>query len=390
MIFEATDWGYPTTIWFGSERARDLPVACHTLAIKRPLLVTDEGLADLPIIAELAALLSEAGLDVSVFSGVQGNPTSGNVAAGVAAFRQGDCDGVVAVGGGSALDVGKTLALMARQEAPLWGFADMSAAPITLPPDALVPVVALPTTAGTGSEVGRAAVIVDEESHSKRVIFHPTMLPDIVISDPHLTVGLPATVTAWTGIDALVHALEAFMSPSFHPLSQGIAVEAIRMISRWLPEAVADGGNIEARGNMLVAASMGAVAFQKGLGSIHSVSHVIGGFYNTHHGLTNAIVLPFGVKQNMDVVSERLDYLARVLQLPGADAAAFLDFLLAFRERLGVPENLAALGIDESRASEVGRLAELDPCTPSNAKPIDAAGLETLFRAAVRGDLTML
>ncbi|MEP1592977.1 MAG: iron-containing alcohol dehydrogenase, partial [Halieaceae bacterium] len=181
-----------------------------------------------------------------------------------------------------------------------------------------------------------------------------------------------------------------FMSPNFHPMSQGIAVEAIRMISQWLPEAVADGSNLEARGNMLVAASMGAVAFQKGLGSIHSVSHVIGGLYNTHHGLTNAIVLPFGVKQNMDVVADRLAYLSRVLQLPGGDANAFLDFLLAFRQQLNIPENLAALDVDESRAQEVGRIAELDPCTATNAKPIDAAGLETLFRASVRGDLAML
>ncbi|MEP1470582.1 MAG: iron-containing alcohol dehydrogenase [Halieaceae bacterium] len=389
-MFEATDWGYPNPIWFGTQRSLDLPLACNTLAIDAPLLITDQGLADLDVIQELVAALQGAGLKLSVFSGVQGNPTGANVEAGVAAFHAGDCDGVIAVGGGSALDVGKTVALVAKQESSLWNFADMESEPMALAPEALVPVVAVPTTAGTGSEVGRAAVILDEDNHSKKVLWHPSMLPNLVISDPSLTVGLPANVTAWTGIDALVHALEAFMSPNFHPMSQGIAVEAIRMISQWLPEAVADGSNLEARGNMLVAASMGAVAFQKGLGSIHSVSHVIGGLYNTHHGLTNAIVLPFGVKQNMDVVADRLAYLSRVLQLPGGDANAFLDFLLAFRQQLNIPENLAALDVDESRAQEVGRIAELDPCTATNAKPIDAAGLETLFRASVRGDLAML
>ncbi len=390
-MIEAADWGYPNIIWFGDRRAEDLSQACVLLGISRPLLVTDEGLAELDLVAEVMALLHAEMPGAGLFTGVQGNPTHDNVEAGVSAFRDGDHDGVVALGGGSALDVGKTVALMARQQRSLWDFdAVLEQEPPVLPPDAVVPVIAMPTTAGTGSEVGRAAVILDEQRHSKKVIIHASMLPDIVISDPRLTVGLPPSITAWTGIDALVHALEAFMSPNFHPMSQGIAVEAIRIIKHWLPIAVADGNDIEARGQMLVAASMGAVAFQKGLGSIHSISHVVGALYNTHHGLTNAVVLPFGVRQNMDVVADRLAYLARVLDLPGGDAAATLDFLLDFRARLDIPQNLAALGVDESRAEEIGQLAALDPCTATNAKPIDSSDLENLFRAAVRDDISLL
>ena len=389
-MFEATQWSFPTDIWFGTDRANDLPLACDMLGISRPLLVTDEGLADLDVIAGLVGVLQSSSIQTAVFSQVQGNPTGANVAAGVAAFKSGQHDGVIAVGGGSALDVGKSVALMARQELPLSDFVITDTEAPEISPESLVPVIALPTTAGTGSEVGRAAIILDETAASKKIIFHPSMLPNIVISDPCLTLGLPASITAWTGIDAFVHALEAYCSPNFHPLAQGIAVEAMRMIRQWLPVAVADGGNIEARGNMLVAASMGATAFQKGLGSIHSVSHVVGALYNTHHGLTNAIVLPYGVVQNMDAIGDRLAYLSRVLELPGGDAGAFVDFLFDFRQRLDIPENLAGLGIDDSRAVEIGQLAEMDPCTATNAMPVDALGLERLFRAAVSGDLAVL
>ncbi|MEH6516496.1 MAG: iron-containing alcohol dehydrogenase [Halioglobus sp.] len=389
-MFEATQWSFPTDIWFGTDRANDLPLACELLAMNRPLLVTDKGLADLDVIAGLVGVLQSSSIHTAVFSQVQGNPTAANVAAGVAAFRSGKHDGVIAVGGGSALDVGKSIALIAQQELPLWDFVISDTEAPEIAAESLVPVIAMPTTAGTGSEVGRAAIILDEAAASKKIIYHPSMLPNIVISDPCLTLGLPANITAWTGIDAFVHALEAYCSPSFHPLAQGIAVEAMRMVRQWLPIAVADGGNIEARGNMLVAASMGATAFQKGLGSIHAVSHVVGGLYNTHHGLTNAIVLPYGVVQNMDAIRDRLAYLSRVLELPGGGAEAFVEFLFDFRQQLNIPKSLAGLGIDDARAVEVGQLAELDPCAASNAMPVNAQDLERLFRAAVSGDLAAL
>ena len=389
-MFEGTRWSFPTDIWFGTDRANDLPLACNMLAINRPLLVTDEGLAGLDVIAGLVSVLQSSSIDAAVFSQVQGNPTADNVAGGVAAFRSGQHDGVIAVGGGSAIDVGKTIALIAQQELPLWDFVISDTEVPEIAVESLVPVIAVPTTAGTGSEVGRAAVILDQATASKIIIYHPSMLPNIVISDPCLTLGLPASITAWTGLDAFVHALEAYCSPSFHPLAQGIAVEAMRMVRQWLPIAVADGGNIEARGNMLVAASMGATAFQKGLGSIHAVSHVVGGLYNTHHGLTNAIVLPYGVVQNMDAIGDRLAYLARVLELPGGDAAAFVDFLFDFRQRLDIPESLAGLGVDDARAVEVGELAALDSCAATNAMPVNAQDLERLFLAAVSGDLAAL
>ena len=389
-MFEPIDWSFPTTIWFGTDRGNDLPQACELLGIHRPLLVTDEGLAQLDVTAGLVAVLTSSSIEASVFSQVQGNPTGANVLAGVAAFNAGEHDGVIAVGGGSALDVGKTIALLARQQRPLWDFVISEAGVPQVAAEDLVPTIAVPTTAGTGSEVGRAAIILDQDSASKRIIFHPSMLPDVVISDPVLTVGLPSNITAWTGVDAFVHALEAYCSPTFHPMAQGIAVEAMRMVHRWLPLAVADGSNIEARGQMLVAASMGATAFQKGLGSIHSVSHVVGALYNTHHGLTNAIVLPFGVIQNMGAVAERLAHLSQVLALPGGGAGAFVDYLFEFRQRLDIPGNLASLGLDDSRATEIGLLAEADRCTATNAMPVDAQDLTRLFLAAHSGDQSRL
>ncbi len=389
-MFEPIDWSFPTTVWFGPGRAEELPQACALLAIRRPLLVTDQGLAELELVADLLARLEAGSESTTLFAQVQGNPTLANVLAGVKAFNEGEHDGIVAVGGGSALDVGKSIALIARQSRPLWDFVDTDAPVSELTSETLVPLIALPTTAGTGSEVGRAAVILDEETASKNIVFHPSMLPNIVISDPLLTLGLPPTITAWTGIDAFVHALEAYGSPNFHPMAQGIAIEAMRMIHRWLPVAVAEGSNVEARGHMLVAASMGATAFQKGLGSIHSVSHVVGALYDTHHGLTNAVVLPFGVIQNMSAIAERLGHLSRVLELPGHGAGALVDFLFEFRAQLDIPGNLAELGIDEERAVEIGRLAELDRCTATNAMPVTAKDLERLFRAAVSGDQSRL
>ncbi len=384
------NWNYPTTIWFGNGRIKALPEALIALGIRKPLFVTDEGLAALAIVKDSLAILDQAGIDYQCYTDVQGNPTGANVDGGVALFRRDAHDGVIAFGGGSALDAGKAIALLAGQQRPLWDFEDVDDNWTRVDASAVAPVLAVPTTAGTGSEVGRAAVILDQQAQRKKIIFHPKMLPGIIISDPQLSLGLPANITAWTGIDAMVHAVEAYCAPGFHPMADGIAIEAIRMISRYLPQAVADGSNLEARGQMLVAASMGATAFQKGLGSVHSVSHVLGALYNLHHGLANAIILPYGLAQNAAVIEQRMDYLLRVLELPGKGTRGFIDFVLSLREQLAIPHTLAEVDISDQRAGEIGRLAFADPSTPSNAKPVDAKELEQLFIAAVHGKLESL
>ncbi len=383
---QAGDWSFPTVIRFGPGRIAELPEVLALLRIERPLLVTDEGLAPLPMVADIVGQLERAGIDARLYGEVQGNPTASNVQGGLELLRGEDRDGVIALGGGSALDAGKTIAMMARQQRPLWEYVDGDDAWMHVDPKAIAPVVAIPTTAGTGSEVGRAAVILDEEAHQKKIVWHPGMLPKMVISDPQLTIGLPPNITAWTGIDAMVHAIEAVCSPAYHPMAEGIGIEAIRRVARWLPAAVADGTDIEARGNMLVAASMGATAFQKGLGSVHSISHVVGAFYNTHHGLTNAVVLPFGLTQNLSACADKLAHLAAVLNLEERSAGGFIDYIYALREQLGIPGSLSDIGVDDARAEEIGRLAFDDPSTPSNARPVDAQDLERLFLAAQSGD----
>ncbi|MEM1112135.1 MAG: iron-containing alcohol dehydrogenase [Pseudomonadota bacterium] len=384
------NWNYPTPIWFGEGRVKELPAACAELGMRRPLLVTDEGLAALPMVQEALDGLIAAQLEAALFSDVQGNPTGSNVEKGLAVFRQGQHDGVVAFGGGSGLDAGKAIALMAGQSRSLWDFEDVGDNWRRADASGIAPVIAIPTTAGTGSEVGRASVILDETAQRKKIIFHPAMLPGLVISDPGLTLALPPTITAWTGVDAFVHALEAFCAPAYHPMADGIAVEAMRLVKAFLPRAVADGTDIEARGQMLVAASMGATAFQKGLGSIHAVSHVVGALYNTHHGLTNAIVLPFGVRQNAPVLEEKLSTLCRVLSLKGEGSEAFVAFLHQFCSELAIPASLSELGVDDSRAEEIGGMALQDPSAGGNAQVLTAQQYTALFRASVAGDVSFL
>ncbi len=390
MNTQNANWNYPTTIWFGNGRIAELTAACQQLAISRPLLVCDDALVKLDIVKNTCALLRQAGVDFTLFSDVQGNPTEANVLAGVDCYRHHQRDGVIAMGGGSALDAGKTIALLAGQSRPLWDFEDQGDNWTRADADAIAPIIAIPTTAGTGSEVGRAAVILDQHAHIKKLVFHPRMLPAIIISDPELCLGLPANITAWTGVDALVHAIEAYCAPGFHPMADGIAIEAIRMISHYLPIAVADGSNLEARGQMLVAASMGATAFQKGLGSIHSISHQLGALYNVQHGLANAIILPYGLLQNADAIEPRMAHLCLVLGIEAPGTESLVNYLLDLRRRLGIPHTLMEIGIDTTRAEEIGHMALADPSTPSNAKPITAGELENLFRAAVSGDMTLL
>jgi alcohol dehydrogenase class IV len=377
------NWNYPTTIWAGPGRIAELPEACSRAGMKRPLLVTDEGLIATPMIRNALAALKSAAL----FGAVKGNPDSSHVEAGLRAYRAGDHDGVVAFGGGSALDAGKVIAFMSGQTRPLWDFEDIGDWWTRADPAGISPVVAVPTTAGTGSEVGRAGVILNQETHQKKIIFHPQMMPRIVILDAELTVGLPRAVTAATGIDALVHCFEAFCAPGFHPLADGVALEGMRLIHRYLPRACADGQDIEARAQMLAAASMGATAFQKGLGGVHAIAHPVGSWFNTHHGLTNAVILPYVMTYNRNAIAGKTEIIARVLNLPEPGYDGFLAWVLQLRSELGIPHSLAGIGVSADKAAIIGREAAIDPSAGGNPIPVNAAQLERIFRAAVAGQI---
>lgn len=372
---------------FGAGRIKELPEACRSLGMQRPLLITDPALAALPMVQDTLEICRAAGLPCGLFSDVQGNPVEANVSAGVQAFKDGGHDGVIAFGGGSGLDAAKAVALMVGQTRPIWDFEDREDWWTRINPDGMAPVVAVPTTAGTGSEVGRASVITDERDHTKKIIFHPKMLPAIVIADPELTLGLPAHITAATGMDALSHNLEAFCSPLFHPMAEGIAVEGMRLIKDWLPLAVADGSHLTARANMLVASSMGATAFQKGLGAMHSLSHPCGSVLNTHHGLTNAVVMPYVLEFNRSVISEKLVRLARFLDLPNPSFDAVLSWVLELREQVGIPHTLKEIGVTEEYAARLAPMAAADPSSGTNPIPLTAANLEPLYLRCIRGEL---
>jgi alcohol dehydrogenase class IV len=384
MSFELRgNWNYPTTIWAGPGRIAELGAACTAAGIERPLLVTDEGLVSSPMIKSALGSLKNAAL----FGAVRGNPAASHVDAGLTAYRAGGHDGVIAFGGGSALDVGKVVAFMSGQTLPLWDFEDVGDWWRRADPAGIAPVVAVPTTAGTGSEVGRAGVILNEETHQKKIIFHPKMMPRIVILDAELTVGLPRAVTAATGMDAFVHCFEAFCAPGFHPLADGVALEGLRLVNRYLPRACADGKDIEARAHMLAAASMGATAFQKGLGGVHAIAHPVGSYFNTHHGLTNAVILPYVMRHNRRVIADKAAVIARVLDLPALSFDGFIARVLELRRELGIPHSLAEINVSADQAAIIGREAALDPSAGGNPIPVDAAILEHIFRAAVEGKL---
>lgn len=381
------NWNYPTSIRFGAGRAAELPALCRELGMRRPLLVTDPGLARLPMLARLRSLLNDAGLETALFSDMRPNPVGRDVDAGVAAFRDGRHDGVVAVGGGSALDVGKAIALMSGQKRPLWDFEDVGDNWLRVDPAGVAPTLAVPTTAGTGSEVGRASLIIDEAAHRKVIIFHPAMLPKLVLADPELTVGLPPALTAATGVDALVHNLEAFCSPFYHPIAQGVALEGMRLAHDWLPAAHADGGNLEARAQMLSCSIMGATAFQKGLGGVHALAHPIGAVFDTHHGLANAVLLPYVLVRNRPAIAERLSAAARYLGLADAGFDGFLAWVLQLRAGLGIPHTLAEIGIGADAAADIGRMAKADPSDGGNPLPLSADDYRAIFLAAQQGRL---
>ena len=381
------NWNFPTLMRFGIGRIAELPEACKQLGLKRPLIVTDPGLAALPMIKEAIERNAAAGLPTGLFADVKGNPIGKNVEDGLKVFRAGKHDGVIAFGGGSALDAGKAIALMAGQHRPIWDFEDVGDNWTRVNAAGIAPIVAVPTTSGTGSEVGRVSVITNEATHQKKLIFHPKMQPSIVISDPALTVGLPAKITAATGMDALAHCLEAYCVPSYHPMADGIAVEGMRLVKNWLPVAVKDGKNLVARAQMMAAASMGATAFQKGLGAIHSLSHPVGAVYDTHHGLTNAVVMPYVMQFNRAAIDEKMTRLAAWLSLKNPSYQSVLDWVLALRKEIGIPHTLKEIGVDKARLDELSQAAYEDPSTGGNPVPIKASDLKKMFIASIDGQL---
>jgi alcohol dehydrogenase len=381
-MIPTANWSYPTAIRFGQGRIKELPDACRHAGITRPLLVTDRGLASMAITGAALDILEAAGLGRALFAEVDANPTERNLEAGLKAYKAGGHDGVVAFGGGSGLDLGKMVAFMSGQTRPLWDFEDIGDWWTRADPKGIAPIVAVPTTAGTGSEVGRASVITNSESHVKKIIFHPKVLPSVVIMDPELTVGMPQWITAGTGMDAFAHCLEAYCSPFYHPMSQGIALEGLRLVNAYLPRAWADGTDLEARAQMMSAAAMGAVAFQKGLGAIHALSHPVGAVYNTHHGTTNAVVMPAVLRFNRPAVEERLAAAAAYMGITGGfdGFAARVDELNA---TFGIPQGLAAMGVEEHRLDDLTAMALEDPSVGGNPVAMTAENTRELFADAI-------
>ncbi len=376
------NWSYPTSIKFGAGRIKELADHCKALGIKKPLLITDRGLAPMPITQNALDILDAVGLGRALFADVDSNPTDVNLDAGVKAFKAGGHDGVIAFGGGSGLDLGKCVAFMAGQSRPVWDFEDIGDWWTRASVEGIAPIIAVPTTAGTGSEVGRASVITNSETHTKKVIFHPKFLPAVTICDPELTVGMPKVITAGTGMDAFAHCLEAYSSPFYHPMSAGIALEGLRLVKEYLPRAYRDGTDIEARAHMMSAAAMGAVAFQKGLGAIHSLSHPVGAIYNTHHGMTNAVVMPPVLRFNRPAIEGKIGMAAAYLGISGG-FDGFYDYVLKLREELGVPDKLSALGVGTDRIDEMAAMAIVDPTAGGNPVELTLDAAKQLFRDCI-------
>jgi alcohol dehydrogenase class IV len=383
----SANWNYPTNVKVGAGRIKELADLCKSMGMQSPLLITDPGLAALPMLKAVVDDLNQPGLNCGLFSGIKANPTGENVDDGTAYYREHKHDGVIAFGGGSALDAAKAVALMVGQDRPVWDFEDVGDNWLRVNVDGMAPVVAVPTTAGTGSEVGRASVITDAANHIKKIIFHPNMLPAEVLLDPELTVGLPAAITAATGMDALSHNLEALCSPFYHPMAEGIAVEGIRLVQEFLPRAVADGTDIEARTQMLVCSSMGATAFQKGLGGMHALAHPLGALYDAHHGTLNAILMPYVLKVNRAEIERRIDRLTHYMGLDVTGFNGFMSWVLQLREQLGIPHTLAEIGIDTAQAETVGKMAVADPSAGGNPIGFNAKQYQKIFVSAVNGDL---
>ena len=385
----SNNWHYPTAMRFGQGRIQEIAEICLEFGVNSPLLVTDPGLVDLPMVHQINELCNSKLDGCSIFSDLQPNPVESNVNDGVKVFRDGKHDGVIALGGGSGLDVGKAIALMVGQNRPIWDFEDREDWYTRANADAIVPTIAIPTTSGTGSEVGRASVITDGTDQTKKIIFHPKMLPVCVILDPEVTVGLPALLTAGVGMDALSHNLEAYCSPVYHPLAQGIAVEGMRLVRDWLEPACKDGNNIEARAQMQVASSMGATAFQKGLGAMHSLSHPCGSILGTHHGTTNAVVMPYVLEFNTDAIDDRLTALARYLDLPHPSPESVINWVLGLRDTIGIPHTLSDLGVAEQHVTKFSKMAMIDPSTSTNPITMTQDSFEDLYERSISGSISV-
>ena len=385
---QKTNWNYPTTMWVGQDRIKDLSIACKNLNINRPLLVTDKGLASSDIIQNCLSNLKQNSFEVILYSNVIGNPTGTNVDEGVGIYRKNNCDGVIAIGGGSGLDVGKAVAFMSGQDLPIWDFEDVGDNWKKAKSNSIAPIIAVPTTAGTGSETGRASVILNEDTGIKKIIFHPKFLPSIVILDPLLTKSLPPDITAATGMDALAHNLEAYCAPGYHPMADGIALEGIRIINNWLLVAVEDGSNIEARMNMLTAASMGSTAFQKGLGAIHSLSHPVNALNNIHHGLSNAIFMPYVLTFNKNVIEKKIVKICEYLEFQNKTFDEFLNWTLNLRKKLKIPHKLAdVIEPDKIDIDRLSKMALDDPSTNGNPKKLSLEDMKIMYQHSITGEL---
>ena len=382
MNIQNINWNYPTSIWFGLNRIKEIQKACDDLNISNPLIVTDPGILQTDIITKINSSLKTK---ANIFSQVKSNPTGTNVEAGVKIFNENNHDGVIAVGGGSGMDTGKGIAFMSKQDRPLWDFEDIGDWWTRAKSNVIYPIIAVPTTAGTGSETGRASVFTNEDSKEKKIIFHPKMLPSVVILDPDLTIPLPPSLTAYTGMDALAHCLEAYSSENFHPLSQGIALEGMKIIKNNLIEAFNDGKNIKARANMLATSCMGSIAFQKGLGAIHSLSHPVGAIYNTHHGLTNAVFMPYVLKRNEDAIKDKITDLSKYLNLPNPSFQSFLDWIIDLRKLLNIPHTLNDLIHEDSKLEVMSEMAFNDPSTASNPIKLEKNDFLNLYKNSFAG-----
>ncbi len=375
------NWNYPTNVWFGVDRSKEIQKACDTLGIKNPLIVTDPGLLQTSIIDEINSGLSS---NTQIYSDVQGNPTGSNVTNGVKVFLQGNHDGVIAIGGGSGMDAGKGIAFLAHQSRPLWDFEDIGDWWTRADSSVIKPIIAIPTTAGTGSEVGRAAVFLNEENHKKKIIFHPKMLPQIAILDPSLALNLPKSITAGTGMDALAHCIEAYSSPFYHPMAEGTALEGLRLVKENIQEVYHNGNNVEARSHMLVASMMGAAAFQKGLGAIHSITHPVNSLYKTHHGTTNGTVMPFVLNYNRSTIEEKFTRLANFLDIKNG-FEGIVDWIIELKKEMEIPETLKDMGVNEGDEIKLAPLAQEDPSTGANPLEMTVERFQELILNCITG-----
>jgi len=394
------DWAYPNTVWFGNGRIKDLAKACKVLGIKKPLFVTDKDLAKTKMVEETLEINKRANLPTVVFSDLKGNPLGNNVEKGVDAFKSGNHDGVIAFGGGSSLDVGKSIVLQAALNRPLWDcvdggsfwiendYVESMAKNRISNPDSIKPFIAVPTTAGTGSETSRAAAIINDETKVKKIVFHPRMLPTLTILDPELTVGMPAFLTAATGMDAFAHNLEAYCAPGYHPMADGIALEGMSLIKKWLGVAVKEGKNLEARGHMIASSSMGATAFQKGLGAIHSLSHPVNSLFNVHHGLSNGIFMPYVLTFNRSTIENKIAKLSGYLNLKEASFNSFVDWVLELREEIKIPHKITdSAKLTDKDIVKMSPMALNDPCTSGNPKKTTLDDMSEMYRYSMEGKL---